>query len=280
MGTIMLELVEARVLAEQVNETIRGKRINNVITEQSPHKFAFFHGDPHKYNELLKGKTIGKATAYGGQLEIRADDVILLFGDGVSLQYHDKNIKRPLKHQLLLEFEDETALSGSVQMYGGIWCFRDGEFDNPYYLIAKEKPSPLSEAFDKFYYKGILSVSGMEKLSAKAFLATEQRIPGIGNGVLQDILYNARIHPKRKMKTLSEEENEMLFASIKTTLIEMIDKGGRDTERDLFGKNGGYNTKLSKKTVGLPCPICGNTIVKEAYLGGSIYYCSGCQVIE
>lgn|GEM_PF-2077218 len=30
----------------------------------------------------------------------------------------------------------------------------------------------------------------------KAFLATEQRIPGLGNGVLQDILWTARIHPK------------------------------------------------------------------------------------
>jgi formamidopyrimidine-DNA glycosylase len=43
-------------------------------------------------------------------------------------------------------------------------------------------------------------------LSAKAFLATEQRIPGLGNGVLQDILFTAGIHPKRKMAAISEEE--------------------------------------------------------------------------
>ncbi|MFA6873005.1 MAG: zinc finger domain-containing protein, partial [Bacteroidaceae bacterium] len=26
-----------------------------------------------------------------------------------------------------------------------------------------------------------------------------------------------------------------------------------------------------------PCPRCGNQIRKEAYMGGSIYYCPTCQ---
>ncbi|HBT18319.1 MAG TPA: endonuclease VIII, partial [Firmicutes bacterium] len=40
---------------------------------------------------------------------------------------------------------------------------------------------------------------------------------------------------------------------------------------------GGYQTKLSKKTVNKPCPVCGSIIKKETYMGGSIYYCEGCQ---
>jgi formamidopyrimidine-DNA glycosylase len=273
----MLELVEARVLAEQFNKTVSGKRIKKVITGQSPHKFAFFHGDPLKYNELLSGKQVSKAVPNGGQLELEIDDVFLVFGDGVALQYHEPNVKLPLKHQMLIEFEDASALSASVQMYGFIWCFKEGEFDNPYYLVAKEKPSPLSDSFDQEYFHNILSASGMEKLSAKAFLATEQRIPGIGNGVLQDILYNAGVHPKRKLRTMTKEDEDKLFSSIKNTLSDMINKGGRDTEKDLYGKSGGYQTKVSKYTVDKPCPVCKSIIKKEAYLGGSIYYCEGCQ---
>ncbi|MGB4659245.1 MAG: endonuclease VIII, partial [Mobilitalea sp.] len=223
-------------------------------------------------------KRIGKAEAVGGMLEIEAEETVLLFCDGANLLYHEKEAERPVKHQLLLEFEDHTAFTASIQMYGGVWCFKKGEFDNPYYLVAKEKPSILSEDFSLEYYKGLLSVKGIEKLSVKAFLATEQRIPGLGNGVLQDILYTAGIHPKRKMSTLSVEERKNIFDSIKSTISEMIELGGRDTEKDLFGRNGGYHTKLSKNTVDKPCPTCGNTIVKEAYLGGSIYYCPGCQV--
>jgi formamidopyrimidine-DNA glycosylase len=273
----MMELVEAKILANQVNRTISGKRVKNVITEQSPHRFAFFYGEPQNYKNLLEGRTVGKANAYGGQLEIEMEDSRLVFGDGVSLLYHEPNAKLPLKHQLLLEFTDGSALSGSVQMYGGLLCFPEDTFDNPYYIVAKEKPTPLSEAFNRLYYEDMLSIEGMEKLSAKAFLATEQRIPGLGNGVLQDILFHAAIHPKRKIKTLTENEKEHLFLSIKSTLAEMIEKGGRDTEKDLFGQYGKYQTKLSKKTLGTPCPRCKNIIQKEAYLGGSIYYCSECQ---
>ncbi len=108
-------------------------------------------------------------------------------------------------------------------------------------------------------------------------MASEQRIPGVGNGVLQDILFNARIHPKRKALSLSDQERKTLFRSLKTTLKEMTDKGGRDVQTDLLGNNGAYNCILSAKTCKEPCPVCHGAITKEAYMGGSVYYCANCQ---
>lgn len=277
----MIELPEAFVLAEQINNTLQGKTITKVVAAHSPHKFAWFHGDPENYHHLLTGKTVTKATAYGGMVEISADDgqhpVVLVFGEGVRLRWHGENEKRPQKHQLLLEFNDQSALSASVQMYGGLWCCPAGEFDNPYYQLAKEKPSPLSAEFDQVYFEGLINSSMVQSLSAKALLATGQRIPGLGNGVLQDILYNAKIHPQKKVNTFSASERDLLFRAIKTTLAEMTAQGGRDTEKDLFGCPGGYVTILSKNTVETPCPSCGSLIKKNNYLGGSIYYCPGCQ---
>jgi formamidopyrimidine-DNA glycosylase len=273
----VIELPEAEILSKQLTETIKGKRVVRVVAGLSPHKFAWYHGDPKDYDARLRGKTIGTAVARGGMVEIRAGDAVLLFGDGVVLKFHTRDEKRPQKHQLLLEFEDDTAISASVQMYGGLWCFKEGEFDNPYYDVARARPSPLSDEFDRAYFDRLIISPDVQKLSAKAFLATEQRIPGLGNGVLQDILYNARIHPKRKVETLTDGEREALFNSVKSTLQEMTAQGGRDTEKDLFGKPGGYLTGVSKNTVGQSCPVCGGIIVKEAYLGGSIYFCDGCQ---
>ena len=98
-------------------------------------------------------------------------------------------------------------------MYGGLWCFKEGDFKNPYYDAARSKPSPLSDRFDAEYFNGLINSDDVQNLSAKAFLATEQRIPGLGNGVLQDILYNARIHPKRKIGNLTGAERQILFES-------------------------------------------------------------------
>jgi formamidopyrimidine-DNA glycosylase len=72
-------------------------------------------------------------------------------------------------------------------------------FDNAYYLAAKEKPSPLDdENFDEAYFLQILTAEETIKLNLKAALATHQRIPGLGNGVLQDILWHAKLSPRAK----------------------------------------------------------------------------------
>jgi formamidopyrimidine-DNA glycosylase len=273
----MIELPEAVHIADQLNDTVFGKHIADITAAHIPHKLAWYYGEPSNYFDLLAGKTIGKARPFGSMVEISAENTNLLFGEGVNVRFHDKGDPRPAKHQLLLEFEDHSALSFSIQMYGGVGAFSEGELDNVYYRVAKEKPSALTQAFDKTYFYGIISAADVQKLSLKALLATEQRIPGLGNGILQDILFNARMHPKKKASSLSDKDKEVLFDSVKTTISAMTSKGGRDTELDLFGKPGNYKTMLCKNTGNKPCPVCGTIIKKEAYMGGSIYYCEKCQ---
>jgi len=275
----MIELPEALNLTGQINDTIHGKRVASVIAIQTPHKLAWYYGEPQKYSDLLAGRTIGKASTYGGLVEIKTENANILLGDGAGIRFHRKNELRPAKHQLLIEFDDYSAISVSIQMYGGIGVFLEGELDNIYYRLAKEKPSPFSPTFNEVYFDRLISAQDVQKLSLKALLATEQRIPGLGNGILQDILFNAKMHPKKKVNTLAETDKEVLFNSVKTTISTMASKGGRDTELDLFGSPGGYRTILCKNTVNKPCPVCGTIIKKEAYMGGSVYYCEKCQML-
>jgi formamidopyrimidine-DNA glycosylase len=271
----MIELPEAIVMAEQINATLGGKKIARAVANQSPHKFAWYSGDPALYNQLLAEKVIGRASAFGNHVEIQVGEMLLVLS--TNLHYHPVGEKLPPKHQLLLEFGDHTALSATIQMWGGLFCFKATEAGGMAdYHIAKKRPSPLSEAFDRAFFDGLFD-ENTGKLSAKAFLATEQRIPGLGNGVLQDILWTAEIHPKRKMAELSTAQTSAMFRAVKSVLSEMTAKGGRDTEKDLFGNPGKYTTILSRNTVDKPCPQCGTPIRKEAYLGGAIYYCPGCQ---
>jgi len=272
----MVEIPESYTIANQLNQVIKGKCISWVQVNQSPHSFAWYFGNHEEYNNLLSGKSIGNAVSYGSVIEIEAEDYRIVFMEGASPQYYDDLKKVPKKHQLYIEFDDQTALVCTIRMYGGLYAFREGENQNPYYLVAKVKPSPLSDEFDYNYFLS-LRTEKTNKLSVKAFLATEQRIPGLGNGVLQDILLNAGIHPKRKVADISEAEFKNLFNAIKNTLKQMVEQGGRDTEKDLFGNEGGYKTLLSKKTLTEPCIRCGHEIYKENYLGGSIYYCANCQ---
>lgn len=275
----MLEMPEAYIIASQIKDVLIGKTIKRVIVAATPHKLAWFHGDRQAYPAMLAGEAITGARSFGGWVQIELGRTILLFNDGVNLRFWKAGDKVPNKHQLLLEFSDGSTLTAAVQMYGGIICCREGQFDNRYYAAARSLPSPLSTDFDQAYFEKMLNQDQVQKMSMKAFLATEQRIPGLGNGVLQDILYNAHIHPKKKVRELGLDERQDLFHSVQGTLFIMVMEGGRDTEKDLFGRHGSYQTRLSKNTAGKECSCCHGTIHKENFLGGSIYYCEGCQVL-
>ncbi len=275
----MIEIPESKTVARQVRETLTGRTITDVFNATHPHKFTWYAGDPLEYPKLLAGRKIVGAEGFGAYVEILLeDDMRLAVSDGVNLRLYRPEAEIPAKYQLLLTLDDGSFLVFTVAMYGGIIAFR-GIFENPYYLGAKTKRSPLDAEFDAEYFRGMLA-GVKQNLSAKAFLATEQRIPGLGNGVLQDILFRAGIHPKRKLAALGDGDAERLFGTVKSLLTEMTGRNGRDTEKDLFGNYGEYAVQLSRNTCAEPCPVCGGSIVKEAYLGGAVYYCPCCQPLK
>jgi formamidopyrimidine-DNA glycosylase len=205
------------------------------------------------------------------------EDTCITIGEGTNMRYYPSSEPHPEKHQLLIVFDDSSCVVFTVAMYGGIWAYK-GIFDNPYHQLSLSSISPLNEAFNELYFDNIFK-NTIKDISLKALLATEQRIPGIGNGVLQDILFNAGLHPKHKKSTITDFQKDELFHSLKVTLKKMTDMGGRNTEKDLFGQFGGYKTILSRNTLKNPCPNCGKEIVKEAYLGGAVYFCPTCQTL-
>ena len=138
----MLEYPESHILASQINSALKNRKIVRVIANSSPHKFAWFNGSSSQYPALLKDRTIKSATAFGGMVEIDFDGIYLVIGDGTNLSWHSNSKNIPIKHQLLLELDDHSTITCSVQMYGGIWAFKEGAFNNPYYLGSK-KAIPL-----------------------------------------------------------------------------------------------------------------------------------------
>lgn len=214
----MIEAPEARYLCEQLTETVVGKRITDVFIQFSPHKFAWFNGNSDEFAEWLVGKRINGAQSQGGMVEITIEDKVLVLTDGVNLRYLTPGTKLPAKHQLLIAFEDESCLIASVRMYGGLMCYDKNAATgmlSEYYRIAKSKPQVMTDAFSKEYFLGLINEEGAQKKSAKAFLATEQTIPGLGNGVLQDILYHAHIHPKKKNSHINRQRERIFVLSSK-----------------------------------------------------------------
>lgn len=280
----MIEIPESIIIAKQLNETVKGRKIVKAQAAHTPHSFAWYTGDPSGYGEIMEGKIIGQATGIGSMIEIElmGDDkkeeaYSFVVGDGANLRYYAPEERLPERYQTGIALEDGSSLICTVAMYGTMFLIQPETYDNFYYLVAKEKPFPGTEEFDYKYFTSLREeLSG--KVSVKEFLATHQRIPGLGNGVLQDILLKAGLHPKHKIGTLQENDWRRMYEAVVSVLGEMTLLGGRNTEKTLFGESGGYQTMLSQKTYGKPCPYCGNIIQKANYLGGTVYFCPECQV--
>ncbi|NHK32395.1 MAG: hypothetical protein FK730_13660 [Asgard group archaeon] len=291
MGKTMIELPEAINFSKQINETLIGKTIINTVKDQNPHKFTFPMKDseqlgseytPEDFDKILKGKTITKSWSNGNVILVQMDnDYLLSLGcGGEKILYHEKEKTIPKKHQLLISFEDNTFLSVTISGWGEVRLFKIEDLDkHPH--ISYERIDPLSKEFTlEIFEKLIDEISENRKRNAKRFFITEPGFRGIGNGVIQDIFFLAKIHPRREMKSLTKKEQQLLFETTQIELQKMVDLGGRDGEKDLFDNWGSYKRKMHNKAVDEPCPICKTPIVKDQFGGGSIYFCSSCQKIE
>jgi len=278
----MIEMPEATTIARQMNQTLTGKIISKFERGNKTHKFLWLNRPDEEYETILPGLTVTGASSFGRSIYLYLGDYLLWWSDtGGKLLYHEPGDKLPKNYHLGWDFEDGSTLTFAMQMWGGVKLLDKSEFE--------EKPNdetgvePLSSAFTLAKFNEMLD-EYPEKTSKgiKGFLvATGYAIPnhiaGLGNAIVQDILFQAGISPKRKNMDIHPEEREKLFEAINSTIAEAIQFGGRYDEVDHFGNKGGYIRLMDSKTTDTPCIRCGTDIQKISYLGGACYLCPNCQ---
>jgi formamidopyrimidine-DNA glycosylase len=276
----MFELPKYVTLAKQLADTVDGKHIKKGQLGTSPHKFVWYNRTPKEFEALAVGKCLGKAYSKGRWLFIPVNPgYVLVFGEcGGKILYHQTESNIPKKYHMAIRFDDGSALSAMTRMWGAMELYEKGqELDRKY--ICDMRPTPLDTRFSFSYFVDLLDERiKQEKRSVKGLLTQDQLIPGLGNSIAQDIMFEAKLHPKHPIGDLSKGQRKKLYDAIYKVVAKVISKGGRNDEYDLFDQPGGYVRILCKDTVGKPCPECGTLIEKVQYLGGACYYCPHCQV--
>jgi formamidopyrimidine-DNA glycosylase len=275
----VFELPEMITLASQMNETLAGRIVRSGGLGNSPHKFVWYNRSEDEFNQLTQGKQFGKAYARGRWLfaPLEPGYVLLLGECGGSILYHQPGATLPKKYHLRLIFDDDSFLTATTQMWGAYELYEAGREQERDY-VREMRTTPVEPGFTVDYLSTLIDTAAAEqKRSVKGLLTQDQLIPGLGNAIAQDIMFQARLYPKRPIDTLTAEERRALYASIVETVNQVIAGGGRYDETDLYGNPGGYVRLMDKNSVGQPCPECGTPIEKMSYLGGTCYYCPACQ---
>lgn len=272
-----MELPELTVLSRQMIKEIVGKRISEVEVANP----KCLNMPLEQLRRTVVGKTIKSVESMGKWLFIKlGSNHVLLFnpGMGADVIHFRPQDKLPEKYNIKFTLNNKTGFTIRVWWFCYLHLMPADKLSE-HKLAGKLGISPLDQKFTLDYFKELLD---KKKGNVKSFLLDQKNLAGIGNVYIQDILFNAKLHPQRPISSLSDTEIKALHKSIKSVINESVDLGGLAYEKDFYGNKGSYGAdqlKIAYKP-GKPCPICKTTIQKIKTGSTSSFICPKCQPLK
>ncbi len=266
-----------------MNQRLTGKKISSYSLKncQKLQRIGFVSKDSSDFDRLVDAR-IASVVSRGNVIRIKLEgemNLILAPEYGGRILFHSKEPDTSFNYHLRLQFEDSTSLTVSLTSMGLIQALRDGELEGSYVYKRdfSKTPSPIGK--NGFIFENFSKELATRNVNIKAALVGKDAVVvGLSNYSFQDILYRARIHPKRKASSLAEDEKSSLYRAIKALVEDRIRLGGKEQFVDLYGKRGQYISAMGSDRKGQECGICGLRIEKINLGGGQVYLCPGCQV--
>ncbi len=176
-----------------------------------------------------------------------------------------------LRYIFTLDNGKQLALS-DPRKFAKILIFSKKEKED---YVKKIGPDTLFIKKDSF-----LALLENKKREIKPLLMDQQVVSGIGNIYAGEILFQAKIDPRKKANLLKKEELEKIYNLTKKTIKKAIKLKGDSTSdyRLLTGEKGGYQRHhLVYKRKGEDCFTCKKKISYVKVGGRGTYYCPKCQ---
>ena len=173
---------------------------------------------------------------------------------------------------LSLGLDDGTALNiCDDHAMTKVYIVREGDYASiP--KFALQGIDILSPAFTPDAFRTMAAAHTRRQV--RVFINDHSALSAIGNAYADEILFEARIHPKTFVSRLSTGELELLYTAIRS----VIAGGTRHVE------NAGQPIEVKVRThmkvrnrKGEPCPRCGTTIRREGVRGHDVFFCPACQ---
>lgn len=195
--------------------------------------------------------------------KVRNCNIVFHFGMSGWLEYFSSEESEPKYSKVIFRFNNGYSLAYiSIRMFGKLDLAESLE------TFKKKKnlgPDAYKMSFDEF--QGAIN---RRTAIMKSALLNQDIVCGIGNIYSDEILFKAKIHPKRKINTLNENELEMLFKSIKEVLeYGITHEGELNTYSNSF--------LIPHRNEEEHCPKCGSIINRYEISGRHGFYCPKCQ---
>jgi formamidopyrimidine-DNA glycosylase len=104
----------------------------------------------------------------------------------------------------------------------------------------------------------------------KAALMDQTLVSGIGNIIADEILWHARIHPRRRIESLDDAERGRLYGETHKILREAVER------YDFIPRKRSWLSGV-RGQLGARCPRCGSELSRATVAGRTTYFCPRCQ---
>jgi formamidopyrimidine-DNA glycosylase len=117
-----------------------------------------------------------------------------------------------------------------------------------------------------------------ENHTLKRALTDPRTFSGIGNAYSDEILHAARLSPIAQTRKLTAEEIARLHAATRETLALWLDRLCAEAREKFPEKVTAFREGMAVHgRYGLPCPCCGEKVLRIRYAGNETNYCARCQ---
>lgn len=180
---------------------------------------------------------------------------------------YDKNSKFIVAK---FHFKDFILTHNSIRKFGSIKLLTNDELKNK---LSKLGLEPLNLTLTKFQEL----LKSKPNLIIKTALMDPKFIVGIGNIYAQEILYHARINPKRQIKSLSIKEQKDIFYHMQFILNKAIENKGTTIHSYTHAQGSGNYQKYLKIYKKQFCPKNHKTKIIQLNQRTTTY-CPICQL--
>jgi formamidopyrimidine-DNA glycosylase len=258
----MPELPDVEVFKQYLDSTALHQKIQKVQVFSR----QVLNTSSQKLSRSLKGQKLIGSRRLGKFLMIETDNgrwLVLHFGMTGGLKYYDEDQEKPEHERMRLNFSNGYHL--------GYDCQRMlGEID------VTEEPDEYLEERDFGPDAGEISLEQFRELihnrrgSIKSALMNQKAVSGIGNVYSDEILYQSKIHPRRKTSELSGSEIKKIYKKMQYVF-------GKAVECQAQRKNMPKTWLIEHRSEDHDCPRCGGQIKKIQITGRNAYLCPQCQ---
>ena len=221
---------------------------------------------PHALRRALRGRRVEEPARHGKWLICWTDGPALLlhFGMTGDLVWSGHEPDRHRHDRLVLRFEEGDELRyRNMRKLGGAWLAHDA--DEVGWILGPLGPDALAVSRRAF-----LELLGRRRGGVKAALMDQTLVAGVGNLIADEVLWQARIHPRRDIAGLSEEERRRLYSVLRSVLRESVER------YDYIPRKRSWLSHV-RGLPGAACPRCGTPLARTVAGGRTTYYCPHCQ---